>query len=139
VHPVRTYQKKNQILIAWLLSYASVLIVPLIISILLYIISGIAIESKINKVNEASMMHLRQIVDDNLLSLRNISINIGWDSQVNDIARERQISSVKHHHILVSIINNIKLQAASNKLIDFLYIYFMNSNTVLSNSAKPSY
>lgn len=108
---------------------------PLVISVLFYAASDKVIKEEINKANQASMKHLRQLMDDNLRSFRKISVDIGWDLQVVDIMRSKQPLTTAQKLNMVDIIKNLKMQSTSIRLIDFLYVYFSNNDTVLSSSA----
>jgi AraC-like DNA-binding protein len=128
-------RKWSHIFLLWLLSYICILIVPITISVLLYMASDKVIEEEISKANATSMRQLQQIIDDKLTDIRKISIDVGWDDQVVKFMRAKTPLDSSYQHTMVDIIKRLKAQSSANKLIDFLYIYFKNSSTVLSISA----
>lgn len=132
----RISRKGSHIFLLWLISYVSVLVVPMIISVILYIFSDNVISGEINKANEASMSQLQQIIDDNLKNIKKISIDIGWDDKVVSYMRTKEPLNPLYKSTMVEIIRNMKLQVTSNKLINFSYIYFKNSNSILSTNAS---
>ena len=134
----KTVFVKSKLFLLWLISYISVLLVPITISIMLYIASDNVIKGEINKANHASMSQLQQVVDDNLRNIRETNINISWDQQVTSFMYAKQPLSLSYQYLMVEIVKNLKTQTAINRMIDFLYVYFINSDIVLSTMASNS-
>lgn len=132
-------RNKSRVFLFWLVSYITILIVPLIANIVIYFFSIGIIEGESEKVNNASMLHLTQLMDDQLMSIRKISIDTGWDNQVMEMAyAKKPLTSHHRSTVAVNVIKYLKAQSASNSLINFMYIYFKNTGIILSSSSMNS-
>lgn len=128
--------KQSRVFLFWLVSYITILIVPLIASIVIYFVSAKIIENEGERVNQASMRHLTQLMDDQLAGIRRICIDTGWDNQVIEMAyAKKPLPSIYRSTVSVGLMKYLKMQSASNSLIDFMYIYFKNTDYVITNSS----
>ncbi|MDQ1911563.1 hypothetical protein RAC89_14125 [Paenibacillus sp. GD4] len=76
---------KQRLFISWMSSYAFILAIPMIISILVYFQSGRIIENEINRANTALLKQVQQVMDSRIKEVERFSMRLAFNPQINGL------------------------------------------------------
>lgn len=136
LHYWHLIRKRRSIFITWLVSYISVLIIPLIISTILYTVYGSLINEQIKHSNEVSMNYLQKVIDSDVSALQKLVVDVAWDTKINDFLKVSQPLHAEDRIKISNIMPFLKQQLATSGLIDMLYVFYSNSDTVISSQSS---
>lgn len=126
---------RKKILWSWITSYITMLLLPIIVSCGVYILSIKIINQQIRSINEMSIIQLQTSIDNSLKEINNISLNLLVNDNVKSIMYTKQPMGSNKIYDMSQLQNDIIRIMASNKIIDSLYIYFYDSNVLLTNKS----
>ncbi|MGG1552836.1 helix-turn-helix domain-containing protein [Paenibacillus ferrarius] len=129
--PVRF--NKRSVWMTWLISYISVLLVPILISGILYTASWHVVESEVNRANNYALEQMEQAIDNSLGGIERLSMEISLNTRVNAFIATNQPLKDSDYYDLVSIASDLRVYQTANDFIEQIYIYFRNSDTVISS------
>ncbi|MGG1517594.1 helix-turn-helix domain-containing protein [Paenibacillus oryzisoli] len=129
--PVRF--NKRSVWMTWLISYISVLLVPILISGILYTASWHVVESEVNRANNYALEQMEQAIDNSLGGIERLSMEISLNTRVNAFIATNQPLTDSDYYDLVSIASDLRVYQTANDFIEQIYIYFRNSDTVISS------
>ena len=67
---------KRSVIVTWLISYISVLLIPIIISGILSQQPGTSLESEVNRANNSALEQMEQAIDNSLRGIERLSLEI---------------------------------------------------------------
>lgn len=117
----------------WLISYISVLLVPIIISVIIYIATLRIVENEVNRSNELLLTQIEQAIDSKLKSLEQLTLEIAYNKKVTSFINVSAPLTDNDHFQLFNIAEDVRVFKMANDFISQLYVYYRNSNTVLSS------
>lgn len=123
---------KRSVMVTWLTSYISVLLVPIIISGILYTASWHVVESEVNRANNNALKQMEMAIDNSLGGIERLSLEISLNKQVNAFINTAQPLSDNDYYDLVTISNDLRVYQTANEYIEQIYLYYKNSDTVIS-------
>lgn len=126
--------KLNSIFFSWLISYGSVLLVPLIISSVVYLESARVFRREVNRVNSAMLKQVQQAVDSRLDEIRSISLQTLANPDVKALQNAGRTLENFQRSNIVRITQSFSSYRRLNGFIDDIYLYLKNSDTVLTSS-----
>lgn len=123
---------KRSVWMTWLISYMSVLLVPIIISGILYTASWHVVESEVNRANNYALEQMEQAIDNSLGGIERLGTEISLNKQVNAFITTAGPLTDNNYYDLVSIASDLRVYQTANDFIEQIYVYFRNSDTVIS-------
>ncbi|MZQ81408.1 helix-turn-helix domain-containing protein [Paenibacillus sp. 5J-6] len=123
---------KRSVIVTWLTSYISVLLVPIIISGILYAASWHVVESEVNRANTNALKQMELAIDNSLGGIERLSLEISLNKQVNAFINTSQPLTDNDYYDLVTISNDLRVYQTANEFIEQIYLYYKNSDTVIS-------
>ncbi|MDU0201183.1 MULTISPECIES: helix-turn-helix domain-containing protein [Paenibacillus] len=123
---------KRSVIVTWLTSYISVLLVPIIISGILYAASWHVVESEVNRANNNALKQMELAIDNSLGGIERLSLEISLNKQVNAFINTSQPLTDNDYYDLVTISNDLRIYQTANEFIEQIYLYYKNSDTVIS-------
>ncbi len=129
-------KKQNNVFISWLKSYVIVLVIPIIIGTLLYVQSVEIINEEVNKVHQASLVQVKTLVDSSLVEIKRISTALSLDKRVEGLMYKKSAFTPDNIYSLYELQNYMNSLKLSNSNIAGIYIYFKDSDYILSNSKR---
>jgi len=128
--------KRKSILFSWLISYTILLLIPLLISGIVYIQSVKTISDEINRANGALLDQWQQTMDSRIRDIYQLALQLGWNQNVQGIIYVREPLKGTHHYTIHKIINDIKFYRTANEFISNIYLYIKNIDSILTPSAR---
>lgn len=123
---------KRSVMFTWFTSYISVLLVPIIISGILYAASWHVVESEVNRANTNALKQMELAIDNSLGGIERLSLEISLNKQVNAFINTSLPLSDNDYYDLVTISNDLRVYQTANEFIEQIYLYYKNSDTVIS-------
>ncbi|TXK84286.1 helix-turn-helix domain-containing protein [Paenibacillus sp. N3.4] len=123
---------KRSVIVTWLTSYISVLLVPIMISGILYVAAWHVVESEVNRANNSALEQMEQAIDNSLGGIERLSLEIALSKRVTGFINSARPLTDNDYYDLVSIANDLQVYQTANDFIEQIYIYYRNSDTVIS-------
>lgn len=138
---IKNHNKKNRsVAISWLLSYISVLLVPVVISGFLYIESINILYKEVTRANQSLLSEIQQIVDSTLRDMERISTEISFNDRINALLNtEKPLpKDGATTYDLIFLAKDLNLFSLGNDSIEDIYIHHRKSKTLIGTTARLS-
>lgn len=124
---------RRSVLLTWLLSYLAVLLLPVLMSVIVYTQSSKTLENEINQANQSLLKQVREVMDNQFESMERLNFELTWNVRLQQFlfSGKYQIYPNELLYDLHQITQDLLLYRTSYSLIDLFYIYIANSNQVL--------
>lgn len=75
----------RSVVIAWLISYLAILMVPIMVSSFIYESSKNILRSEIHRANDALLNETKELIDNELNSVKRLATELFWNTRVRDL------------------------------------------------------
>lgn len=127
---LRKYNRS--VIVTWIFSYLSVLLVPIVISIILYSATHSLVEKEINRANELLLTQIELSIDSKLKGLEQLSLEVALNKNIVSFTNVEKPLSDDHYFQLFNIAENLRTYQNANDYIEQIYVMYPNSDTVIS-------
>ncbi|WP_135552776.1 helix-turn-helix domain-containing protein [Paenibacillus cymbidii] len=131
--PAETRSLRRSVLLSWIASYALILLIPNVFSLLVYFRSGSVIEDEINRSNTALLKQVQQAMDSQLREVERFGMQIAFNARVVELAQARGPLSPEQKYKMSEMLKDFKLYATLNGFIDDFYVYFRHTQSVMTS------
>ncbi|WJH35789.1 hypothetical protein N6H14_07640 [Paenibacillus sp. CC-CFT747] len=76
---------KRSIVLTWFLSYAVILLLPVIIGILVYFESSRTLKEEIDSANESLLKQVREVMDNQFQTMERLNLEMTWNLKVQEV------------------------------------------------------
>ena len=128
--------KKKAVFLSWVLSYAFVAIMPILIGSIVYIASVKTVREEVNKVNNMSLVQLKSVLDGKFEELNRTVSNIALNQDVQTLMYRKDPLMAKDILTIREVQKDLTKFKLSNGYIDEIYIYINNNDFIFSSSYK---
>jgi len=128
----RIWPGNRSIIVNWLISYISVLFVPIVISGVIYVSTMDIVKNEINRANESTLIQMEQAIDSKLRGIERLSVEISLNKSIADFTHAGRELTDSDHYELFLIANSLRVYKLANEFIEQIYIRYENSDTVIS-------
>jgi two-component system response regulator YesN len=124
---------RRSVLLTWLLSYLAVLLLPVVMSVIVYTQSSKALENEINQANQSLLKQVREVMDNQFASMEQLNFELTWNVRIQQLlySDKYQLYPNEFLYDLHQITQDLLLYRTSYSLIDSFYIYIEDSNKVV--------
>jgi two-component system response regulator YesN len=124
---------RRSVLLTWLLSYLAVLLLPVAMSVIVYIKSSETLENEIHEANQSLLKQVREVMDNQFETMERLNFELTWNLRVRQFiySDKYQIYPNEYLYDLHQITQDLLMYRTSYSLIDSFYIYLAAKNTVL--------
>lgn len=128
--------RRRSIWLTWLLSYITILLLPILLSIFVYVASNRTLENEIHQANNSLLNQVREAMDNQFQSMERLNIELTWNVEVQAMLYSNKylVSPNDYGYDLYQISKDMGLYKTAYSMVDHFYIYLVNSNTVLMPS-----
>ncbi|TXK81454.1 helix-turn-helix domain-containing protein [Paenibacillus sp. N3.4] len=123
--------KRRSIIFTWLLSYIAILLVPVLMSIVIYTQTNQTITEEINRSNSLILSKVQIDMDNQLQDIKRLSVEIGYNPQVQELLSIREPLKPEQYFSIYKVFENLKVFQASSRSNHFL-VYFRSIDTVIT-------
>ena len=134
----KKYKKPSNTFIKWMLSYISILIIPLLAFSVYFSHTFKVIKNETMIRQHLSLENVKAQLDSNLNDLIKISTNLSMNHQVNSLSY-KTISSSKLHLQIKDLHDELAIYMVTNSFIKEIYIYFPGNDYIVSSSTVYKY
>ena len=129
-------KRKRSVVFVWLLSYAIILLVPILFSVFIYTQASRLLENEINQSNNFLLKRVQQYMDSLLVDVESLSHEIMFNSNLQALLQHRGALTDAQQYIVYQTVQNFKLYKISNTSIDRFFVYFKDYDLVISDSTS---
>jgi two-component system response regulator YesN len=124
---------RRSVLLTWLLSYLAVLLLPVIMSVIVYIRSSETLENEINLANESMLKQVREVMDNQFESMERLNFELTWNVRIKQLLESDKYRIYPNEYLydLHQITQDLLLYKRSYSMIDLFYIYLAGKDTVV--------
>jgi two-component system response regulator YesN len=124
---------RRSVLLTWLLSYLAVLLLPVLMSVIVYTQSSKTLENEINQANLSLLRQVREVMDNQFESMERLNFELTWNVRVRQFlySDKYQLYPNEFLYDLHQITQDLLLYRTSYSMIDLFYIYLAGINKVL--------
>ncbi|OXM85747.1 helix-turn-helix domain-containing protein [Paenibacillus rigui] len=126
----------HSIVFNWLISYISVLLVPIVVSAFIYTATWHVVESEVNRANESLLRQMEQAIDGNLSGIERLSVEMALSKRLAGFIGTAKPLTDNDYYDIVSIAADLRLYQLANDYIEQIYVYYKNSDTVISTRER---
>ncbi|MGB8454262.1 MAG: AraC family transcriptional regulator [Anaerocolumna sp.] len=130
--------KIKTLLIKWFLSYLFILVIPIILSIGIYMYSLQITKSQSNKMNDALMGSVKVEIDNHINEIKKLFTRIALDSDVQSATIIKEKFTSKEQILIYHLVNTLKNLNMADDFIEDIFVYFNNTGTVSSIKGNMS-
>ncbi|MDR9855482.1 helix-turn-helix domain-containing protein [Paenibacillus sp. VCA1] len=127
---LRKYNRS--VIVTWLVSYITVLTVPILISFAMYSISFNQVKAETNRANDLLLEQMEMSIDSKLKGLEQLSLEIALNRNISSFSSIDLPLSDAHYYDLFQISESLRTYKNANDYIDQIYVWYTNSDTVIS-------
>jgi AraC-like DNA-binding protein len=133
---LRKYNRS--VIVAWLFSYVTVLMVPILISFVLYSFSYHQVKSETNRANALLLQQMEMSIDSKLKSLERLSLEIALNKGISAFSSVELPLRDHQYYDVFSISESLRTYKNANDSIEDIYVMYLNSDTVISTYGHTS-
>ncbi len=127
---LRKYNRS--VIVTWLISYITVLMVPILISIVLYFITYQQVKTETNRSNALLLEQMEMSIDSKLKGLEQLSLEIALNRNISSFSSVDPPLSDAHYYDLFQISESLRTYKNANDYIEQIYVMYTSSDTVIS-------
>lgn len=125
--------RKKSVILTWVLSYITILFVPIFIGVLIQLRIEKIVESEINNSNSFYLRQVKQYMDDIASDIEKLSTEIAFSLRVQEVIGFRPPISDEERYRILECIRELKGLRISRSSIHSFYLYFKNSDMVMND------
>jgi len=117
---------------SWLISYLTILLIPVIISGFVYYNTSNIIKNEITRANTAILRQVVQVIDGGMQEIWNLCLQLAFNDKISALRYiKKPFENVERYNISRVVRNEMTLSKAISSFINSYYIYFRNGDFVL--------
>jgi len=131
-------KKPSSLILKWMISYMSILIIPLLTCSFYYSHAYKVIKNETMVRQHLSLENVKTQLDNNLNDLIRISTNLRMNQQVSSLSN-KTASTPDTHLLIKKLHDELSIYMVTNSFIKEIYIYFPNCGYIVSSSTVYKY
>lgn len=120
--------KIRSITARWLISYILMLIIPLIMSSVVYFESNRILESEINRANREVVKKASLSIDNKIEAIERVTSQIAWDARLQNLSYKTEYNYSDYLFDTMLISKDLINYKSNYDFIDELYVYMINED-----------
>ncbi|MFF2482803.1 helix-turn-helix domain-containing protein [Paenibacillus sp. NPDC058071] len=124
------WKKRKSIVFTWLVSYSAVLIVPILISLIIYSQSSAALKGEIHRANDSLLKQVRYTIDNQVDLMKRLNMELTWNAKLQAlIAGGSETKDSKFN--AYQLAKDFRMYKTSYASIDEFYVAWEQGASVL--------
>ncbi|WP_019636568.1 AraC family transcriptional regulator [Paenibacillus fonticola] len=124
------WRRRKSVIVTWLLSYSAVLIVPIIISLVIYAQANHALKSEIHRANDSLLKQMRYTIDNQIDLMKRLNMEITWNEKLQNLMYSNKPAK-EAPFVAYQLVKEFRLYKTSYALIDEFYVVWDQGESVL--------
>ena len=117
----------------FIITYLSMLLLPLLLGLLIYTTSVNVIEEEISESNETMLIQLRQDIDRRLLDVREMAMKIELDTRVTSLAYRKLPLDMAQRYTMFQIVQDFRAYLVPDRYVDRFFVYLCAHDIALTS------
>ncbi|MDF2925631.1 MAG: hypothetical protein K0R57_4545 [Paenibacillaceae bacterium] len=129
----RKWLNKRSVLLTWLLSYMAVLLLPVFMSIIVYVQSSRMLSDEIHLANDSLLKQLREQMDKQLQTVDRLNFELTWNTRVRELIDNYKYRTFPQDYMydLHNVTKDLGLYKTAYSMVDQFYVYLAAQETVI--------
>ncbi|WP_127585192.1 helix-turn-helix domain-containing protein [Paenibacillus koleovorans] len=125
--------RRRSIWLTWLLSYVTILLLPILLSIFVYAASSRTLKNEIHQANNALLSQVRESMDNHFQAMERLNFELTWNIRIQDVLYSNKYlnSPNDRAYDLYTVAQDMKQYKSAYTSVDFFYLYMPGTNTVV--------
>lgn len=128
--------KNRSVFLTWMLSYISVLLVPILISGVIYGATLHVVMTEINRANQSILLQMEQAIDSQFRGIERLSLEVSLNKRIGAFITADASLSDSNHYEVYEIANDLRVYEIANNFLEGIYVYYKNSDTVITRNDR---
>lgn len=123
----------RSVLMTWTLSYLAVLLLPVILSALVYLQSSKMLTDEIHLANNSLLKQLRELMDKQVEAMERLNFELNWNTKVRELVDQHKYNIYPEEYLydLHSATKDLVLYQTAYSEADLFYVYIAKQDTVM--------
>ncbi|SFL59314.1 Helix-turn-helix domain-containing protein [Paenibacillus sp. 1_12] len=126
--------KKNTIMKGWLLSYVTILLIPIIVGLLIYLESTKVLSNEINRSNQSLLTQIQSGVDSRLAEMDKFSVDLAINKKLENLYTTQNPLTNDERYKMFELMRDLQTTKFGNDFIDYVFVYFHSIDMIVSES-----
>lgn len=128
--------KSSSILINWSLSYISILLIPIIISMAVYVAAGNILKKEITRTNIQLLNQIKSAIDSRLQDIEKTGLQLSFNQNIRSLrGQNNDVDTIASYN---SVIRDLRVYKLSNSFVDNFFIYLKDNRCAISSNTYLS-
>lgn len=124
------WQKRESIIVTWLVSYSAVLIVPILISLVIYMQANETLKSEIHRANDSLLKQMRYTIDTQVDLMKRLNMEMTWSPNLQTLMYSNQPAK-EAPYTAYQLVKELRLYKTSYASIDEFYVVWKKDQSIL--------
>ncbi|SDE40967.1 Helix-turn-helix domain-containing protein [Paenibacillus sp. UNCCL117] len=124
------WQKRKSIIFTWLISYSAVLVIPMMMSMIIYSQSSEALKSEIQRANDSLLKQVRYSIDTQIDLMKRLNMEISWNAKLQSLMYSTKPES-EAQFLAYQLAKELRMYQTSYATIDEFYVTWDQQSAVL--------
>jgi len=129
-------KKRRSIFLTWTISYLIILVLPIIISIIMYLRVERVVKDEINRSNDFYLTQVQMYMDGIADDIKRLSVEVAFNNKIQEIIPYKTPFNDEQYYRLYEGVKEIKNYKISNSHINNFFIYLKNSNFIINENGS---
>ncbi|MFC0215502.1 helix-turn-helix domain-containing protein [Paenibacillus chartarius] len=132
MRPVIALRRKS-VIVTWMLSYLAVLLLPLIVSVFVYIVASRTLESQIHEANGSLLKQVREMMDSYFQAMERLNFELTWNVRMQELLYSNKYLShpEEYNYDLYQISQDMRDYEKAYTFIDKFYTFLNRDQLVI--------
>ncbi|PLT45162.1 helix-turn-helix domain-containing protein [Paenibacillus sp. FSL W8-1187] len=126
----RLWNKRRSVVVAWLLSYSAVLLLPILISFVNAAAADRALQSEIHRANDSLLEQVRYTMDKQIDLMKRLSMEIAWNDKLQTLMYSSQ-SAREAPYTAYQLSDEFRMYKTSYASIAEFYVVWERGDSVI--------
>ncbi len=120
----------------FLISYSSVLLIPVLLVYLVYFFSSQIIKKEVNQTASSMLEQARSVIDSRLKEIDDLAIQLSWNPRIHHFMNAARPLSEFDKYEAFNISKELRNYTVSNRFVKDFYIYFRNNDYIINSQSR---
>ncbi|HHV95897.1 MAG TPA: helix-turn-helix transcriptional regulator, partial [Clostridiaceae bacterium] len=128
--------KIGRLLVIWLISYLSMLLIPILISGIVYVKAAKIVENEINNNNLILLKQVQTLIDKKMSDVKQLGLQVAWNSKLVSLFYNEKPMNSAGRYSISRLQKDLRIYKVANGYIHEIYVYLHNSEMFVSSSTS---
>lgn len=124
--------QRRSIVFSWLVSYFFILLIPVLISGVIYIKTADIIENEVNRANNILLQQVQQVIDMRIRELDKLSTLIEWNENLQLFLNIKGVMEASDRYSISKAVKDFKNYKNANVFINDFFVYLKNQQSIVT-------